>query len=108
MGTQRTWGINFNKNMGNMSTQEFWIAGGICYQGATLNKYIKAAAIPDPRQCAGPELRNHGLTPGTCEQQGWTDRHADIKIDTCHLGPIPFGVWTNPTIKASQLIIYLI
>ena len=76
-----------------MTTPMYWVSNDICYQGATLNKYVHAAAIPDSRQCAGPEIRGQGGVVGTCDQAGWTAQKPTIKVDTCHLGPIPFGVW---------------
>ena len=49
-----------------MTTPMYWVSNDICYQGATENKYVHAAAIPDSRQCAGPEIRGQGGVVGTC------------------------------------------
>ena len=53
------------------STPMYWVTDGICYQGSTENKYVKAAAIPDSRQCAGPEIRGQGGVVGNCAHAGF-------------------------------------
>jgi hypothetical protein len=82
-----------------------WIVEGTCYQGATENKYILAAEVPDGRQCAGVPLRNHGLIVGTCAEAGFPQSAGPITINTCHLGPTPFAVWKK---QPTQMIILMI
>ena len=65
----------------------------VCYQGSTLNKYVVAAGVPDFRECAGILMRGKPLLVGSCVDVGFTEHHGSTKIDTCHLGPIPFGVY---------------
>jgi len=78
------------------STAMYFVQDNICYEGATQDKFVKAAAVPDSRQCAGPEIRNQGAFVGTCSSAGFNVNAGSIQIDTCHLGPIPFGKWTIP------------
>ena len=56
-----------------MTTPMYWLENAdFCYQGATQNKYVQAAAIPDSRQCAGVEIRGKAGVVGTCEKAGYT------------------------------------
>ena len=76
-----------------MSTPMYIIDNDVCYQGSTQNKYVVAAGAPDFRECAGVQMRGQPLLVGSCDQKGFTLHTGSTNIDTCHLGPIPFGVY---------------
>ena len=51
-----------------------------CYEGATENRFVGAAAIPDSRQCAGPGIRNVGGVVGQCSSIGYTQNKGHVIV----------------------------